>query len=263
MSGVVDGVKHLLGVGSGDDRGDDRADRPASSAPPGSTPGTPSGGRDPARAPAREKATGAARPSAADPAAARGKTTGAAGTKGTKPIRAGRPARTLATPPPGVDSVEDLEGCTADELNQPGPVVRVDPDPGQPRVARPSRLTGTKVTMVGLSYDGVVDLPAADGAIRALKFSMSRSVTDDFELRIPGPGSKTTSLRSSALKVEGDVHFYASRFHGKLLGIPLTFTPDSPPPLTLPIMVFGDPDIQLVYVECHTLTAPNLDTTIP
>ena len=55
--------------------------------------------------------------------------------------------------------------------------------------------------------------------------------------------------------------FYASRFHGTLLGIPLTFTPDSPPPLTLPIMVFGDPDIQLAFVDCEVLNAPGLVVT--
>ncbi|HEU4423269.1 MAG TPA: hypothetical protein VFR67_12110, partial [Pilimelia sp.] len=84
----------------------------------------------------------------------------------------------------------------------------------------------------------------------------------DFELRVPGPNGRATSLKSSALTVEGNVKFYASRFHGTLLGIPLTFTPDSPPPLTLPFMIFGDPDIQLVFVDCEKLTAPGLDLTV-
>jgi hypothetical protein len=90
---------------------------------------------------------------------------------------------------------------------------------------------------------------------------MDRSVTDDFELLTPGPGGITISLKSSALSVAGNVRFYASRFHGTLLGIPLTFTPDSPPPLTLPIMIFGGPDIQLVYVDCERLGAPDLVVT--
>lgn len=77
-----------------------------------------------------------------------------------------------------------------------------------------------------------------------------------------GPGDETTSLKSSALTVQGRVKFYASRFHGTLIGIPLTFTPDHPPPITSPDMVFSDPDIQLVFVDCDVLTAPDLDHTI-
>jgi len=88
---------------------------------------------------------------------------------------------------------------------------------------------------------------------------MDKSVTSDFELRVAKPGGGALSLKSTALTVEGNVEFYASRFHGTLLGIPLTFTPDSPPPLVLPFMIFGDPDIQLVFVDCDKLTAPGLD----
>jgi hypothetical protein len=158
--------------------------------------------------------------------------------------------------------MSDLAECTKEDLQQPGPTTEIAAEPGQPPVAvRPSRLTGSRVSMFGMSYDGVVELPMAGGSVRALQFSMDRSVTDDFELRVPGEGGTTLSLRSSALTVEGNVKFYASRFHGTLLGIPLTFTPDSPPPLTLPVMIFGDPDMDLVFVDCDRLTAPNLDTS--
>ena len=64
-------------------------------------------------------------------------------------------------------------------------MVRIAAQPGQPPVARPSRLTGSRVSMFGLSYDGVVDLPTANGTIATLQFSMDRSVTDDFELLTP------------------------------------------------------------------------------
>jgi hypothetical protein len=238
VGGVVDGVKDLLGVG------EDEA-RPAAAASPTATPtgGSAAAGK-PAATPRPVRATTA------------GKRTPAA--KRTTAASRPAPRATVAK----VDSVDDLKGCTAEDFRQPGPVVRLDAEPGQPKVSPASRLTGSRVTMVGLSYDGVVELPMAQGTVRALKFSMDSSVTDDFELRTPGPRGAITSLKSSALTVEGNVKFYASRFHGTLLGIPLTFTPDSPPPLTLPVMVFGDPDIQLVFVDCDVLRAPNLNITM-
>lgn len=143
-------------------------------------------------------------------------------------------------------------------------VPRLAAEPGQPLVNRePSRLTGSKVTMYGLRMDGIVDLPTADGSLRTLRFSMQRAVTEDFELRIPGPGGRTLDIRSSALTVKGNVRFYATSFTGRFLGIPLTLTPDSPIPpdgipLTLPLISFDDPQIRLAFVECDELTAPDL-----
>lgn len=147
------------------------------------------------------------------------------------------------------------------------PVPRLAPQPDQPLVNRePSRLTGSKVTMYGLRLDGIVDLPTVDGPLRTLRFSMQRAVTDDFQLRIPGPGGQTLDIRSSALTVKGDVRFYATSFTGRFLGIPLTLTPDSPLPpdgipLTLPWIAFDDPQMRLVFVECDELTAPDLVET--
>lgn len=143
-------------------------------------------------------------------------------------------------------------------------VQRLAAEPGQPLVNRePSRLTGSKVTMYGLRMDGIVDLPTVNGSLRTLRFSMQRAVTEDFELRIPGPGGQTLDIKSSALTVKGNVRFYATSFTGRFLGIPLTLTPDSPIPpdgipLTLPVIAFDDPQIRLAFVECDELTAPKL-----
>jgi hypothetical protein len=130
----------------------------------------------------------------------------------------------------------------------------------------PSIMTGTKVTVYKLELAGIAELRTKDGGtIRALDFAMTSAVTENFALKVPGPGKKSQLLKSSALTVDGDVHFYASRFQGKLLGIPVTLTPDLPIPpdgipLPLPVPVsFTDPQIDLVFVNCNTLKAPNLD----
>jgi hypothetical protein len=58
------------------------------------------------------------------------------------------------------------------------------------------------------------------------------------------------------------VTFYTPDFSGKLFGIfRVTFTPDSPPPLTLKYMWFTDVKIHLAFVSCNTLTADPLDLT--
>ncbi|MBM0259653.1 hypothetical protein JNW89_26050, partial [Micromonospora sp. 4G55] len=154
---------------------------------------------------------------------------------------------------------------------EPGKLLpRIAPEPGQPKVARqPSKLTGSSVTMSSLRFEGIVDLPTANGTLKALKFSMSKAVTDDFKLVADGPAGRNQQYVTDRLTVQGDVAFYATRFVGRLLGIKITLTPDLPfpdgIPVTLPISVtFTDPVIDLAFVDCRTLTArPALTLNLP
>ncbi|MEV4724221.1 DUF6114 domain-containing protein [Micromonospora humida] len=157
--------------------------------------------------------------------------------------------------------------CTPGRPARPGtvrpgrPLPRIAPEPGQPRVARqPSKLTGTRVTMTGLRFEGIVDLPTSDGTLKALKFSMSRAVTADFSLVADGPAGRHQRYVTDELTVRGDVAFYATRFVGKLLGITVTLTPDLPFPDGIPVtspipITFTDPAIDLAFVDSDTLTA--------
>ena len=125
---------------------------------------------------------------------------------------------------------------------------------------QPSTLTGTKVTMTGLRFEGIVDLPTTDGTLTVLKFSMSKAVTADFMLVADGPAGATSGTSTDELTVRGDVAFYATRFVGRLLGIKITLTPDLPFPDGIPItspipITFTDPVINLAFVDPDTLTA--------
>ncbi|MEH0824826.1 MULTISPECIES: DUF6114 domain-containing protein [unclassified Micromonospora] len=154
---------------------------------------------------------------------------------------------------------------------EPGKLLpRLAPEPGQPKVAqRPSKLTGSKVTMTKLRFEGIVDLPTANGTLKALKFGMSKAVTDDFKLVADGPAGRSQQYVTDRLTVQGDVEFYATRFVGRLLGIKITLTPDLPFPNGIPItspipITFTDPVIDLAFVECDTLTArPALELSLP
>jgi len=164
-----------------------------------------------------------------------------------------------APPAAGPTSTRPAPAPTTAKPCGSAPVRKLAVDPGQPPVnVKPSIMTAGTLTMSGLSFDGVVELPTAKGPVRTLRFSMNKSVSRPFELRVPFD-SRTLSLTSSALTVQGDVKFYSSRFEGKLFGlIPVVFTPDAPPPLILPELLFTDANIQLMLVQTDTLTAPNL-----
>jgi hypothetical protein len=241
IGGLLDGVGRLLGIG--EESTPSAPATPPASAPPSTSPtpaSSPTAGGDTGRTP-----TPAASPSSAKP------------TKSAS-----------ATPKPTSSAdcvVVDPKTHDADGV----PAVQKVPD----------RMLGSKLTLNGFSFDGVTKLDTADGGtIRVLQFSMSSATTEDFELQVPGPGDRTISLTSSALTVQqaGDggqlVKFYCSKFTGKLvldilgvpfeIPIPLTFTPDFPPPLTFSKMVFADIDIQLVFVDTDVLKAPNLKATI-
>jgi hypothetical protein len=128
--------------------------------------------------------------------------------------------------------------------------------------ATPSEQLTADLSQTLLVYDGVTDLPTANGTIQVLQFSMESSTSTPFELRVPAAGGRTLVLRSTKLTVSGNVRFYTTRLDGKLLGIPVTFTPDSPPPLPpvlpVPVLEFTDVTLQLALVHADTLTAPDL-----
>ncbi|MEU7868281.1 DUF6114 domain-containing protein [Dactylosporangium sp. NPDC049140] len=132
---------------------------------------------------------------------------------------------------------------------------------GQPFVAaKPSILKADVMTMDGLTYDGVADLPRKDGTtVKVLAFTMKNSVSTPFELDTPG-GPKLLITKSSKLTVEGDVKFYTTSFSANVLGLlPLTFTPSFPPP-PIPLPGFYTAcTIELVFVQSNVLTAPDMD----
>lgn len=228
-NGLVDGLGHLLGIGSGDDPAasptpSGSAAPPAVSPTPG-TPGTPGG-------PATKPAPGSSGPASTSPS----------------------PSTPPAVPCLGARQLGKKASATGlTESSLQGGL-----------------LEGGKLTMLDSTYDGVVDLPTDQGSVRVLKFTMSSAVTEPFKLTIPEVAGHTTVINSSKLTIETDtkaktperVEFYTTRFQGNLiilgLPIPVVFTPDLPPPLTLAKLVFTDVKINLAFVNSQILTAADL-----
>ncbi|MEV4276280.1 DUF6114 domain-containing protein [Actinoplanes xinjiangensis] len=138
--------------------------------------------------------------------------------------------------------------------------VRAD-DGGIPLAgAKPGVVRAASVTMYNSSYDGVAEVPTGNGPIRSLKFTMDKVVNKPFTLTIDEPGDAVTVIESGELILDGNVEFYSPTFKGKLFGlIPVTFTPEQPPPLTLPVLWFTDVTLDLAYVSSDVLTAKPLD----
>jgi Family of unknown function (DUF6114) len=231
VQNAVDGVGKLLGIGG------DESPSPSPSAPPSASP-------------APESTTAAPRPTATKPGTA-GPTTSPTphpGTATSGPARSAPPS-----PAPTASDVPCLGPRVYRQLAE-------DPD-AIPRVSvQGATLVGERLTMYDSTYDGVVSLTNSTGTFRALKFSMTKSVTKPFTLTVPEAGGRTTRIESDELTIDGNVRFYTPRFQGKLFGlIPVTFTPDQPPPLTLPVLWFTDVKISLAFVRCDTLTAKPLD----
>ncbi|MEV4658874.1 DUF6114 domain-containing protein [Micromonospora sp. NPDC049301] len=186
-----------------------------------------------------------------------------------------KPTGTPTLPPATGPGATDCPSPTPTRPAKPGrvepgkPLPRLAADPTLPKVAQqPSKLTGSKVTMTGLRFEGTTELRSEKGDVKVLKFSMREAVTDDFLLRADGPEGRNQRYATDRLTVRGDVAFYATRFVGRLLGVKVTLTPDLPLPdgipVTLPIPVtFTEPVIDLAYVTSDTLTArPSLALTL-
>jgi hypothetical protein len=169
------------------------------------------------------------------------------------------PRRPTTAPSPSPSRSADDIPCLGPRVYQ-----RAGPDDVPLVGARPGVLKTKSLTMYDSTYDGVVTLRSASGPVEALKFSMRRAVNKPFSLTIPEAGGRHTVITSNELATEGDVRFYTPKFAGKLFGlIPVTFTPESPPPLTLPVLWFTHVTIDLAFVQCDTLTADPLDVNAP
>lgn len=224
VKGVVGGLGNLLGLGDG------------SSSDPSTSPTTPA---TPTAAPTT---TGPEPTKTADPDPT------ATGTTEAPP--SGTPTTAPESPKPS---------ATDDDIPCLGPRVlglNADAD-GIPRIGdKPGLLETDSLQMFESTYDGVVNLPTGSaGSARVLKFSMDKAVNKPFSLTIDEANGGHTVIKSNELTTAGHVKFFTQRFEGKLFGlIPVVFTPDSPPPLTLPYLWFTDVKIQLNYVQCDTLT---------
>ena len=155
--------------------------------------------------------------------------------------------------------LEAVEACQDAEENGTLPDVPVDEqDDCFTGSTRTSGLTADRLTMTGASYDGVVECPTGEGPQRYIRLTMDTADLVNGELWFEDSGTRM-SLELPELSMDGEVVLHVTEMNVSLLGIPLTFTPDFPPPLLLPIMIVTDVDVREPLTATDSMTIPGLN----
>ncbi|GGQ34094.1 hypothetical protein GCM10010266_66780 [Streptomyces griseomycini] len=242
---------------------------PSASAPSASAPSAEGAGRDAAGTvketaeETTEKATGAAKDTAevaADevPQAA-GDAEEAAEEAAPTPT-----AEATASPSPSETSTVDLEDCPVATDAEGG----VDNKILLPE--DPWYLNASSLLLKGADYQGIVEVRTSSGRTKkVLKYVVSDG-TDIGDLHQTVKDEKTGKTYhvqarkgSTSTIRDGDTVMYTEKISGKLLGlIPVTFDPEHPPPLNIPLIHFTDVTVQQAGQFGGTLFIPGLQQYI-
>ncbi|MFD3659395.1 hypothetical protein ACFWVF_02130 [Streptomyces sp. NPDC058659] len=142
-------------------------------------------------------------------------------------------------------------------------------EPGIPLLPdEPWRLESTLLTLKGLKYHGIVEVKTGSGKIKkVLKFTASGvDIKDLHQLTVHSEG-RTGHVRSdkgsTSTITDGTVTMYTEELKGNLFGlIPITFGPESPPPLDVPFAFFTQVKLKQAGQFGGTLKVPGLRNTI-
>ncbi|MFF8384642.1 hypothetical protein ACF053_13530 [Streptomyces kanasensis] len=151
----------------------------------------------------------------------------------------------------------------------PRALADAEPEPGVPHVAdHPWRLESTRLTLRGLKYHGIVEVRTGSGTLKkALKFTASEvDIKDLHQLTVHGEGRTghvTSRPGSTSTITGGTVTMYTEKLKGNLFGlIPITFSPETPPPLDVPYAFFTDVEVVQAAQFGGTLKVPGLKNFI-
>ncbi|MFH9292679.1 hypothetical protein [Streptomyces sp. NPDC017520] len=147
----------------------------------------------------------------------------------------------------------------------PDALAAAELEPGIPLLpSDPWILESTLLTLNGLDYHGIVEVKKGDGSIKkVLKFTASSIDIKDLHQLTVGPAGTTGHVKSrpgstSTIR-DGEVTMYTEELKGNLFGlIPITFSPQTPPPLNVPYAFFTKVKVVQAGQFGGTLTVPGL-----
>ncbi|MFF4209611.1 hypothetical protein ACFYZE_09720 [Streptomyces sp. NPDC001796] len=130
---------------------------------------------------------------------------------------------------------------------------------------KPWHLQASSLLLKGADYQGVVKVRTANGTVkRVLKYVISDG-TDigDLHQLVDGPNGVTYHVQaakgSTSTIRDGKTVMYTESISGNLLGlIPVTFSPDNPPPLNIPLIYFTNVKVTQAGQFGGTLTVPGM-----
>ncbi|MBB4885676.1 hydrogenase expression protein HypF [Streptomyces netropsis] len=131
---------------------------------------------------------------------------------------------------------------------------------------QPWYLETSKLSLHGLKYEGIKEITMVNGQRKkVLKFTASALDIKDLHQIVNSGGKQyhVTGMGKTSTIRDGKVTMYTEELKGtlNLLGIPtlkVTFSPETPPPLSLPELVFTDVKIRQAGQFGGTLAIPNL-----
>ncbi|MFI8877482.1 hypothetical protein [Streptomyces sp. NPDC055243] len=133
---------------------------------------------------------------------------------------------------------------------------------------QPWNLEASSLTLKGADYQGVVNLTMPNGNTKqALKYVVQNTDIGDLHQIVEGPAGKKYHVQaekgSTSTIRGGETTMYTESISGKLFGlIPITFDPEHPPPLNIPLIYFTDVKVKQAGQFGGNLHVPGLSQTI-
>ncbi|MBQ1092475.1 hypothetical protein [Streptomyces sp. B93] len=164
------------------------------------------------------------------------------------------------TPTPSASETTDLDDCPV-ATDAEGGIDNTVPLPDDPWY-----LDASSLLLKGAKYEGIVEVKTANGTVKkVLKYVISDG-TDigDLHQTVKDPQSGKTyhvqAARGSTSTIrDGDTVMYTESISGNLLGlIPITFDPEHPPPLDIPLIYFTKVKVVQAGQFGGTLHVPGL-----
>ncbi len=169
-------------------------------------------------------------------------------------------AAEAATASPSPSSSTDVDDCPV-ATDAEGGV-----DNAVPLPADPWYLNASSLLLKGADYKGIVKVRTADGTVKeVLKYVISdgTDIGDLHQTVKDEQSGKTYHVQaakgSTSTIRDGDTVMYTESISGNLLGlIPITFDPEHPPPLNIPLIYFTNVKVQQAGQFGGTLHVPGL-----
>ncbi|MFF4589644.1 hypothetical protein [Streptomyces sp. NPDC001388] len=165
-----------------------------------------------------------------------------------------------ASPSPSASSTTDAENCLAatdDEGGVDNKILVADD---------PWYLQASGLLLKGADYQGIVEVKTASGSKKkVLKYVISGGTDiDDLHQTVKDKKSgKTYHVQAGkgtkSTITDGDTVMYTESISGNLFGlIPITFSPDNPPPLNIPLIYFSNVKVTQAGQFGGTLHVPGM-----
>lgn len=184
---------------------------------------------------------------------------------------AGKPVKDLPADAKGLDPKKDTAIPDGAKPSYPCPtadpkaLAAADLEQGIPALPDdPWTLNSSMLTLNGLDYKGIVEVRTGSGKIKkVLKFTASSLDIKDLHQTTVAPNGATGHVKaatgSTSTIRDGQVTMYTESLKGNLFGlIPITFSPDSPPPINVPFAFFTKVTVKQAGQFGGTLHVPGL-----